>query len=202
MGQTRIGSKLSKRLTTIGLACLLVFIAATVCAGAEGKLLGDESDGSRAHPTHVIPLYYSNEDGEKSEEKVAPDDDPALPFSTKHTCGGCHSYDVIKKGWHFNAVDPNVDPGRPGQPWILVDPITGTQIPVSYRDWAGTFKPGDVGLTSREFTTRFGIHTPGGGAGEMTGEDPEDLMREFVSGKLEINCLACHNGSHGQDQGG
>ena len=47
---------MSKRQTIIGLACLLVFVAATVCAGAEGKLLGDESDGSRAHPIHRIEL--------------------------------------------------------------------------------------------------------------------------------------------------
>jgi len=181
---------------------MLAFVVASVCAGADGGLLGDRSDGSRAHPTHEIALYYTNEDGEKSEEKIAPDDDPAMPFSTKQTCGECHSYNVINKGLHFNYVDPNVDPGRPGQPWVLADARTGTQIPLSYRDWEGTFNPSQVGLSTREFTTRFGRHFPGGGAGEVSGDKPDDVMREFVSGKLEINCLACHNGHHNQNQGG
>ena len=184
----------------IGLVCLLMLAASAVCAGAEGGLLGDKSDGSRAHPTHEIPLYYSNEDGEK--EKVAPDADPVMPFSTKLTCGECHSYDVINKGLHFNYVDPNVDPGRPGQPWILTDGRTGMQIPISYRDWDGVYHPNEVGLSTREFTARFGRHFPGGGAGEVTGDKPDDVMREFVSGKLEINCLACHNGHYNQNMGG
>ncbi len=192
-----------------GFLCLLVvcLCALTVCfesqaAGAEtpGKLLGDESDGSRAHPTHLIPLVAENEDGEQG-GKIYPDDDPLLPFSMRWTCGECHSYGIISKGWHFSATDPNISPGRPGQPWILTDARTGTQIPLSYRSWPGTFKPEQLGLTSREFVKLFGRHTPGGGAGELETEDMDEIMREYVSGKLEINCLSCHNAEFAHNQG-
>ena len=200
---------MKKGLISTGFLCLLVLClsASPVClanetAGADTdqKLLGDESDGSRAHPVHLIPLFSENEDGEQG-EIISPNDDPLLPFSNRWTCGGCHSYGIISKGWHFNAVDPNVVPGRPGQPWILADARTGTQIPLSYRPWPGTFKPEQVGLTAREFTKYFGRHTPGGAAGEIETEDPDEIMREFISGKLEINCLSCHNAQFAHNQG-
>jgi len=199
---------LKKGLISTSFLCLLVLClsALTVClaneaAGAvtDQRLLGDESDGSRAASIHLIPLFFENEDGEKG-GKISPDDDPLLPFSTRWTCGDCHSYGIISKGWHFNANDPNVVPGRSGQPWILTDARTGTQIPLSYRPWPGTFKPEQVGLTAREFTLHFGIHTPGGGAGEVETQDPDEIMRSYISGKLEINCLSCHNADPGQDQ--
>ena len=198
-----------KGLVLTGFLCLLALClsAPTVCLANEAaeadtvqKLLGDESDGSRAHPIHLIPLFSENEDGEQG-EKISPDDDPLLPFSTRWTCGDCHSYGIISKGWHFNAVDPNVSPGRPGQPWILADARTGTQIPLSYRPWPGTFNPEQVGLTAREFTKYFGRHTPGGGAGELETEEPDEIMREYISGKLEINCLSCHNAEFAHNQG-
>lgn len=164
-------------------------------------LMGDESDGSRAHPTHLIPLFAEDEDGEKGEQ-ITPDADPLLPFSTKYTCGDCHSYDVIKQGWHFNAMDDDVPPGRPGEPWIYADPKLGIQIPLSYRSWAGTIQPREFGLSEFAFTRLFGRHMPGGGPGEVKATDIDDIGRQYVSGKLEINCLACHNGHYGQDMGG
>ena len=198
-----------KGLILTGFLCLLVLcvFVPTVClaneaveTGVAKKLLGDESDGSRALSIHLIPLSAENEDGEKG-GKISPDDDPILPFSTRWTCGNCHSYGIISKGWHFNAADPNVAAGRPGQPWILADARTGTQIPLSYRPWPGTFKPEQVGLTTREFTRYFGRHTPGGGAGELETENPDEIMREYISGKLEINCLSCHNADPAHNQG-
>ena len=197
-----------KGLILTGFLCLLVLCLSVliVCfenkaSGAEtpDKLLGDESDGSRAHPTHLIPLVAGNEEGEMGGE-IYPEDDPLLPFSQRWTCGLCHSYGIIRKGWHFNYIDPNIAPGRPGQPWILSDARTGTQIPISYRQWPGTFKPEQLGISSREFVKLFGRHTPGGGAGELQTEDPDEIMREYVSGKLEINCLSCHDDEFGHNQ--
>jgi len=183
---------------------VLFLSASGVCFAKEAetvqKLLGDESDGSRAHPTHLIPLFAENEEGEKG-GKITPGDNFLLPFSTRWTCGECHSYGIISKGWHFNAADPNVAPGRAGQPWILADARTGTQIPLSYRPWPGTFRPEQVGLTAREFIRYFGRHTPGGGAGELETEDPDEIMRKYISGKLEINCLSCHNAEFAHNQG-
>jgi hypothetical protein len=180
---------------------LLVLLVLPAVAETDGKLLGDESDGSRAHSFHLMPLYPENEDGEKG-GKITPDDETLLPFSTRWTCGECHSYGIIRKGWHFNAIDPNVVPGRAGEPWILFDARLGIQIPLSYRRWPGTFRPEQVGLTARQFTLQFGRHMPGGGPGEIETDVFEEISRQFVSGKLEINCLSCHNAHIGQNQGG
>jgi hypothetical protein len=183
--------------------CVMVFCLVARAAQSDEKLLGDESDGSRAQPLHRIPLYAepSEEGAEpiKIDPNINPEEEVLLPFSTRRTCGVCHSYGIVSKGWHFNEMDPNVDPGRPGQPWLYVDARTGTQIPLSYRSWPGTYKPAQFGLSDRKFTEIFGRQMPGGGPGETT--DAEDVMRQYVSGKLEIDCLACHNAGPQQDQG-
>jgi hypothetical protein len=133
-------------------------------------------------------------------DKILPDDDPVQPFSTRQTCSACHSYESIGEGWHFNAADVNAIAGRRGQPWIFVDPGTCTQIPLSYRPWPGVFHPEQIGLTAFKFTQLFGRHMPGGGVGELESDDPEELIRQDVSGMLENNCLGCHNTHPGQDQ--
>jgi hypothetical protein len=181
---------------------LAVVLATGVVAGAEIKL-GDTPDGSRSNFVHLIPLLSEPLPG-KEPDQIHPDADPVLPFSTKQTCGACHSYDKISAGWHFNAIDPNVNPGRKGQPWIFADPTSATQIPLSYRQWPGTFRPEQIGLTPMAFLQSFGRQMPGGGIGEMVdkSDNPEETLRSDVTGKLEINCLACHNGSPGQDMGG
>ena len=158
--------------------------------------LGDVSDGSRAVPVHLIPIY------DEMGMRLLPDDAPQLPFSTKQTCLPCHTYKIIQHGWHFNAADTTVNPGRPGHPWIYTDQTTGTQIPLSYRDWEGVWNPADVGLTPFYFIQEFGYQFPGGGVGENDSSDvdPTTFLRWDVSGKLEINCLACHDADAAHDQ--
>lgn len=113
---------------------------------------------------------------------------PTQPFSQQKTCGKCHSdYDVMAQGWHFNFADADAPHGRPGEPWILTDPQTRTQLPLSYRRWTGTFHPYDVGINDFNFARLFGRHHPGGGA--LAGS--QDL-RFKMSGALEIDCLICH----------
>ena len=152
--------------------------------------LGDNSSGSRAQPAHVIPLR--DPDG----DTIQPGDRHPLPFSVSQTCGGeCHDVAAISHGWHFNADQPNVPAGRNGQPWLLVDRETATQIPLSYRTWPGTYRPRQVGLTSRDFALHFGGRTAGGIA-----PDGSDHSRWSVSGPLEVNCLVCHDASPAYDQ--
>ncbi len=171
-----------------------------VCPAAESEeapaetLLGDEGDGSLAQPVHRIPLITDEGD------PVAPDDEPVMAFSTTQSCGACHTYGAISGGWHFNAIDPNADAGRPGQPWIYVDLATATQIPLSYRNWPGTFKPEQIGMSTWEFSKRFAKHLPGGGVGDVEPDDIDEMGRQIVSGKMEINCLGCHNRGPMQDQ--
>jgi len=157
--------------------------------------LGDISDGNRSIPVHLIDLY----DAEGS--LIRPDDKPMMPFSTKQTCLQCHDYNKICTGWHFNAANTGIPHGRPGQPWIFVDPVTATQIPLSFRQWSGTYRPEEIGLTPWYFIQEFGRHTPGGGVGENDSSDTADLfMRWLISGKLEINCLSCHDAEAAHDQ--
>jgi len=169
---------------------------ATTTATARG-------DGSRSPGVHRIPLYLEPEQG-KPADKITKATSPALPFSVRETCSNCHiyqhDYDTIKKGWHFNAIDANVPPGRPGQPWIYADPATGTQIPLSYRAWPGTFRPDQVGWSPFRFTQEFGRQMPGGGPGEVDTKNDAEITRQMVSGKLEINCLSCHDKDPGHDQ--
>jgi hypothetical protein len=192
---------LNKGLILTVFLCLLVFGVSTFAAETESKLLGDESDGSMSPPPHLIPIYAENEAGEKG-EPITPDMEFPMPFSTRWTCSDCHNYDLVKKGWHFNATDSNVPPGRPGEPWVYYDPKLCLQIPLSYRRWKGTFRPKQFGLTEFKFTKIFGRHFPGGGPGEVDATDVEEIGRQLLSGKLEINCLACHNAHYGQDMGG
>ena len=151
---------------------------------------------SRSLYTHRITLY--DEDG----IAICPEDILVSPFSTRMTCGKCHAYAQIGSGWHFNASDPNIDPGKPGEPWILTDRATGTQIPLSERSWPGTYRPESLGLTPWKFVQLFGHHTPGGGMGEPSSDtsqgDPE--ARWSISGNLEIECMMCHSVDATHDQ--
>jgi hypothetical protein len=182
------------------LVAVSVLSVPLLAAEEAGKLLGDESDGSRALPIHLIPLYAENDKGEKGPQ-IDPNDEQPMPFSIRWTCGECHSYGIINQGWHFNAVDSNVPAGRPGEPWLYTNSKLGVQLPLSYRPWPGAIRPDQVGWTPAEFTKFAGRHMPGGGPGEVTPTDTEEIAKQYVTGKLEVNCLACHNAHPGQDQG-
>ena len=114
------------------------------------------------------------------------------------TCGKCHDYPAITQGWHFNMADPNVHPGRAGEPWILTDeavledaknpPLnTRTQLPLSYRKWPGTWHPSTVGLNDWKFAYAFARQHPGGGILESSND-----QRFNVTGHLANDCLVCH----------
>ncbi|MBN1846849.1 MAG: hypothetical protein JW810_14280 [Sedimentisphaerales bacterium] len=183
----------------------LILMSAVICAlavdtaFAEEELLGEGNDGNRSGPVHLIPLYaqiFADDDP----VEIRPDSKPALPFSVRATCGECHDYANIAGGWHFNSSDPQAPAGRPGEPWVLVDRTARTLLPVSGRAWKGTFTPEHLGISSWEMAKQFGRHMPGGDWGERFGDSDDGLDRLDASGKFEINCLACHNGDHRQDQ--
>jgi len=75
---------------------------------------------------------------------------------------------------------------------------------LSYRAWPGTFRPEQVGLTPMAFLQYFGRQMPGGGIGEMVdkSDNPAEVLHSEITGKLEINCLACHSGSPAEDMSG
>lgn len=181
--------------TSLVLLFALVF---SVDAASESRLLGDGDDGNRTSPVHRIPLF-----DEKGVVIRANDEHPQ-PFSLRNkTCGDCHSYNIISGGWHFNSSDSNAPAGRPGEPWVLLDAETRTQIPISGRGWPGTYEPEQVGIGPWQFLKNFATHMPGGGYGEMPYEDdPEAILKGELAGRYEINCLTCHNADRRQDQSG
>jgi hypothetical protein len=175
---------------------LMAWLGLLGCAG----WLGAEplKTESRTPFLHNIPLHDSEGKVISPPALVSndgkPQDPKAPPYSPAQTCGKCHDYGVISQGWHFNEAMGNVKPGRPGEPWILTDPATHTQIPLSYRGWKGTFKPSDLGISDYDFLTNFARHFPGGGMGEPDKIDAADprMGRMQITGKMEIDCMICH----------
>ena len=151
-------------------------------------------DGNRTTPVHLIPLK------DEFDQPVVPTELNPLPLSSRFTCAPCHDYEVIRKGLHFTDT-PSLKPGRPGEPWVWVDEKTGTCLPLSYRKWPGLWSPEDIGLSAWDFTLLFGRHLAGGGIAEPTDKEITPDSRWNVSGKVEINCLGCHNASNIQSLG-
>lgn len=187
----------------------------TICLCAES--LGAETRFAQTHSrsqyVHWIDLY------DATNRKIDPADPNAAPYSPVKTCGRCHDYKAISHGYHFNALHKEVPRGRRGEPWIWTDPRTGTQIPLSYRGWHGTYDPGELGISARSFILKFGHHLPGGGPGEPPEEPADDAPKETaaetpteapaeggdsnedaeaqrwnLSGELSVDCMMCHAG--------
>ncbi len=159
---------------------------------------------SRSDHVHWIELYDAHN------RRIDPHDPDAPPYSPVTTCGRCHDHRAISGGHHFNATLSEAAAGRASEPWVWTDERTGTQIPLSYRGWEGTYLPEDLGISDWEFVLRFGRHMPGGGPGtrmdtpsatddaeqDDTADDAEDADLEpgrwHLSGPLNIDCLFCH----------
>jgi len=183
------------------LPLVLVFGAFALGQAAEkGKGFGDGHDGNRASITHLIELFDENDIQIKATDPLP------RPVSMRVTCGSCHDYDTIATGWHFHSGSTNVLSGRVGEPWVLTDNRIRTQIPISNRGWKGTYKPDDMDLTAWQFLKKFSSHYPGGDYGEIEPSDEEFdgespvSERTKISGKYEINCLACHHADRKQNQ--
>lgn len=178
----------------VGVAILL---SGVVAMGADEAAEPLRSDGRKPY-VHRLTLY--DHDG----QAIDPTDEPAAPYSPTRTCGKCHAVGTIRHGWHFSADMPEIDAGRPGEPWLWTDRASGTVLPISGRDWPGTFRPADVGLSRWAFTKRFGHRTPGGGFADPDEEAAgaaEESLRWDISGPLEIDCLACHSTNGAFDPG-
>ena len=117
-------------------------------------------DGSRSTPVHRIPLF------DEEQQEISPTYGYPMPFSARNTCGPCHDYSTVAGGLHFSSSKEGSSAGRRGEPWVWVDEKTGTQLPLSYRGWPGTWNPEEVGITQWRFTQLFGRHMAGGDIGE------------------------------------
>jgi len=149
-------------------------------------------DGSETVPVHIIPL--KDEFG----QPIIPSEKNSFPFSNRFTCAPCHDYGVIEKGLHSSGGNPDIS-GREGEPWFWLDEITGTVLPLSYQNWNGTWHPNELGITPWDFALLFGRHMTGGGILEPAENEMSPQSRWNVSGKVEINCMGCHNASRMQN---
>ena len=192
-----------RRAAFLGVVAAL-FVAALPTGAAEPAKKGEEkSESAELLKTdsgmpyvHRLTLY------DHAGKAIDPADKNAVPYSPLMTCAKCHPYAQIAHGWHFDAPDPNVPAGRPGEPWFVVDAKAGTVLPVSGRGWPGAYKPQDVGLSDWQFVLKFGAHLPGGGYGAPSDEQitrSPDAARWKISGRLEIDCMTCHSGDSQYD---
>jgi hypothetical protein len=184
---------LSKRLMLI-LLLWLVVVKIGAQAADESDLIGEGNDGNRSTPVHRFELL------DEKGVRIRANDKKPQPFSIEKTCGKCHDYQKIAKGWHFNGHNPDVESGRSGQPWVLTDSKSRTQIPITARKWEGAYSPEQLGITPWEFLKMNYSHFPGGSYGQMDAQNPDEAIRQEISGKYEINCLACHHNSPQEDQ--
>ncbi|MCB9250316.1 MAG: hypothetical protein H6613_18080 [Ignavibacteriales bacterium] len=156
--------------------------------------IGDVADGNKSIPIHLIKLYDENR------FTIEKNENHPLPFSTKQTCGDCHTYSKIKNGTHF-SIDQKDSTKRNGEPFIYTNHRALTLLPLSYRGWKGTINPDSVGITPFLFVKKFGSHFTGGNISENEElEKPENFLRWEISGKLEVNCLVCHDANSAYDQ--
>jgi len=174
------------------LASILVITACGRIFAQEGEQ--NRHTDSRARFVHRINLW--DEDG----RNISTKDTEQRPYSPAQTCGRCHPTIFISHGWHFNAPDKSVPPGRVGEPWMYQDATTRTLLPMSYRDWPATWSPRDVGVSDWQFVLMFGRHIPGGGPGMNPTTQPVDPKARWqFSGKLEVDCMICHSADNSHD---
>ena len=177
---------------------IILIIFVFVSFGLFSELSSETSEkklqwsGSETVPVHLIPL--KNE----FDQPIIPTEVNPLPFSSRFTCAPCHDYNVIEQGLHSSGINTDIS-GRAGEPWFWLDEKTGTVLPLSYQNWKGTWHPDELGLNSWDFALSFGRHMTGGGKLEPAENEMSPQSRWNVSGKVEINCMGCHNASRLQN---
>ncbi len=156
-------------------------ILTAVAAGALTVAAGD-FNGGRTVPVHRFAPV--DREGDKVSVKARM---PAA-MSQEKTCAQCHDVDKMHGGSHFRAGTTNDAVNLVNrEPWFLCSTNGGCRV-VSLEDRGG--------LTAWEWARTFGYAFPGGGLASSPaamGEAAGDRQRWFVTGPLEMNCLACHS---------
>ncbi len=71
-----------------------------------------------------VPFHLKTEDGKIINPLTGENADQ--PYSPRQTCGACHNYDEITKGFHFQqGWDRIKDDFNPKKPWVLSDGMLG-----------------------------------------------------------------------------
>ncbi len=149
-------------------------------------LISGTASARQQQSVHV-DVWLRNEAG----DRITPRDNSADPYSPKRTCGACHKYPVITRGYHFRA----------GSDWEAVSPkLRAFPADLLPRCAAPAGKPG-MGLYDR--IPEEAARHPGGGPMEPSrpvqegresnsGLTPDRHSRFRESGVIEADCLVCH----------
>ena len=157
------------------LAFLAVMSAALVASASE-------FNGGRTVPVHrFVPV---DRDG----DKVSVRSRMPAAVSQEKTCSQCHDVSKMRGGTHFRSGGTNDVVNKVNrEPWFLCS-TSGVCRTVSLADRGG--------LSAWEWTKTFGWALPGGGLSSCPAAMSEAAgprQRWFVTGALEMNCLACHS---------
>ena len=144
--------------------------------------MASDFNGGRTVPVH----RFAPVDGDG--DTVCVRDRMPAAMSQVKTCGQCHDVDKMPGGSHFRTGGTNDVVNRVNrEPWFLCSTNGGCRV-VSLVDRGG--------LSAWEWTLTFGYAFPGGGIASCPAamcETAGDHQRWFVTGPLEMNCLACHS---------
>jgi len=79
---------------------------------------------SLAKGKSCVPFHLKTEDGKIINPLTGENADQ--PYSSRQTCGACHNYDEITKGFHFQqGWDKIKDNYNKEKPWVLSDGMLG-----------------------------------------------------------------------------
>lgn len=157
-------------------------------------------------PSPHVDIWLRNEAG----DRITPSDNAADPYSPRKTCGACHQYATITKGYHFRMGSPGEKADR--RPSHLPPELfPGQMKPLPYR-----------GAEIYDWIAGNAFHHPGGGPMEeirikkagtavstdlneaerlsAAGSNPDFASRSAPdrrshfreSGALEADCFMCH----------
>ena len=171
-----------------------------------------DKDGKIIDPTKIEPLL--DEEG----KPLPPEFWEGIPraVSTKQTCGACHDYNTITRGYHFRMGHEELDEEAPGG-----EGVSPNRGPGVFGKWQLLYQrelapkhfddPDDVDMTPWEWVLTCGICHPGGGPAEYDrGFRRYDEMLAWdrgitlfgdsdyydsgwdKTGVIEADCFICH----------
>ena len=80
--------------------------------------------GAGAVERKCPPFHLKTEDGKIINPLTG--ENANQPYSSRQTCGACHNYDEITKGFHFQqGWDRIRDDWSKNKPWVLSDGMLG-----------------------------------------------------------------------------
>ena len=167
---------------SIGMDCMKTITTLFAATAAAIVSFAGDFNGGRTVPVHRFAPV--DRDG----DKVSVMDRMPAAMSQEKTCAQCHDVEKMPGGSHFRNGGTNDVVNRVNrEPWFLCS-TNGRCRVVSLADRGG--------LSAWEWARTFGYAFPGGGIASCPAAMAEaagERQRWFVTGPLEMNCLACHS---------